>query len=157
MGSLFGRFAVPFVGAYSGAKFALEAFADSLSMELAEWGIPVTILEPGNISTPIWKKVDAAVRSRSKDRAPAPRGGPPDGGPDLYHHSLEAFARVRERVSAWGIHPGHVARIVERALTARRPRSRYLVGFDARLLGRIVPALPARLRHLVVRWYTLRR
>ena len=153
MGSLFGRFAVPFVGAYSGAKFALEAFADSLSMELAEWGITVTILEPGNIATPIWKKVNAA-RSGGANAA---RSGGVNAARSLYSGALGSFDRARDRVTAWGIRPLRVARAVERALAARRPRARYLVGLDAQLLGRIIPALPARLRHLIVGWYVLRR
>ena len=56
MGSILGRLALPFVGAYSAAKFALEALAESLAMEVRPFGVSVSIIEPGNIATPIWSK-----------------------------------------------------------------------------------------------------
>jgi NAD(P)-dependent dehydrogenase (short-subunit alcohol dehydrogenase family) len=118
-------------------------------MELREWGISVTILEPGNITTPIWKK--------SKEFGARSIGTVPQNGRGLYREALGSFSRVRDRVGAWGKKPIHVARTVERVLAARRPRIRYLVGWDANLLGRIIPALPDGLRHRILRWYVLRR
>ncbi|HET6486016.1 MAG TPA: SDR family NAD(P)-dependent oxidoreductase, partial [Spirochaetia bacterium] len=56
MGSILGRVALPFVGAYSISKFALEAVTDSMGMELAGSGVSVSLMEPGNIATPIWAK-----------------------------------------------------------------------------------------------------
>ena len=56
MGSIAGRSALPFLGAYAMSKFALEAMADALRVELAPWGMHVAIVEPGTIATPIWTK-----------------------------------------------------------------------------------------------------
>jgi len=56
MGSIAGRSALPFLGAYAMSKFALEAMADALRVELAPWGMHVVIVEPGTIATPIWSK-----------------------------------------------------------------------------------------------------
>ena len=56
MGSIAGRSALPFLGAYAMSKFALEAMADALRVELAPWGMHVVIVEPGTIATPIWTK-----------------------------------------------------------------------------------------------------
>src|SRR6185312_16246157 len=50
MGSIGGRSALPFLGAYAMSKFALEAMADSLRVEVAPWGIEVAIVEPGTIA-----------------------------------------------------------------------------------------------------------
>ena len=69
MGSVAGRSALPFLGAYAMSKFALEAMADALRVELAPWGIHVAIVEPGTIATPIWTKPQRRGRG-----APA-RGG----------------------------------------------------------------------------------
>ena len=56
VGSIAGRSALPFLGAYAMSKFALEAMADSLRVELQPWGMHVAIVEPGTIATAIWTK-----------------------------------------------------------------------------------------------------
>src|SRR5207253_9122317 len=56
IGSVAGRSVVPFQGAYSASKHALEAISDALRLELREWAIHVAIIEPGAIRTPIWEK-----------------------------------------------------------------------------------------------------
>ena len=56
IGSIGGRVAAPFVGPYSASKFAVEAIAESLRQELQPWHIPVVVIEPGAIKTPIWEK-----------------------------------------------------------------------------------------------------
>src|SRR5436190_20383212 len=56
MGSISGRMAYPLLGPYCASKFALEALTASLRMELRPWHIPVSIIEPGAIATPIWSK-----------------------------------------------------------------------------------------------------
>jgi NAD(P)-dependent dehydrogenase (short-subunit alcohol dehydrogenase family) len=61
MGSIAGRSALPFLGAYAMSKFALEAMADALRIELAPWGILVSIIEPATIATPMWTKPQPAV------------------------------------------------------------------------------------------------
>ena len=60
MGSIGGRSALPFLGAYAMSKFALEAMADSLRLELAPFGMHVSIVEPGTIATLIWSKPQPA-------------------------------------------------------------------------------------------------
>ena len=61
MGSIGGRSALPFLGAYAMSKFALEAMADALRIELAPFGMQVAIIEPGTIATPIWSKPQRTV------------------------------------------------------------------------------------------------
>jgi NAD(P)-dependent dehydrogenase (short-subunit alcohol dehydrogenase family) len=56
IGSMSGRLAVPMTGAYSASKFAVEALADTLRMELSPWGLAVSLIQPGAIKTPIWDK-----------------------------------------------------------------------------------------------------
>jgi NAD(P)-dependent dehydrogenase (short-subunit alcohol dehydrogenase family) len=142
MGSLFGRIAVPLAGPYSAAKFALEAVADSLAVELHPWKIRVTILEPGNIATPIWDKFKNGA-------AEIPRRDADDDA--LYGDVQGSALRLAEFFSKSGLTPARVAAAVHRVLNARHPRSRYLVGWDAQILGRIAPASPARLRYWVIR------
>ena len=56
VGSIAGRSSLPFLGAYAASKHGLEAVTDALRVELRPFGITVTIVEPGTIATPIWRK-----------------------------------------------------------------------------------------------------
>jgi NAD(P)-dependent dehydrogenase (short-subunit alcohol dehydrogenase family) len=134
MGSISGRNALPFLGAYAMSKFALEAMTDALRIELAPWGIQVAIIEPGTIKTPIW----------TRERPPPP----PEAAP-LYGARIEAFRRLAVERGTAGAPPETVADAVEHALTAAKPRTRYLVGRDAKLRAR-VERLPDRIRDRVI-------
>jgi NAD(P)-dependent dehydrogenase (short-subunit alcohol dehydrogenase family) len=137
MGSVGGRSALPFLGAYAMSKFALEAMADSLRLELAPWGMHVSIVEPGTIATPMWTKPQRAVEEFPPEAAAR------------YGARIEKFRRLAAARSANGVPPLEVAKAVEHALTADPPRTRYLVGRDAKLRAR-VQKLPDRLRDRVL-------
>jgi NAD(P)-dependent dehydrogenase (short-subunit alcohol dehydrogenase family) len=138
MGSIAGRSALPFLGAYAMSKFALEAMADALRVELAPWGMHVAIIEPGTIATPIWTKPQ-----RSADSLPAE-------ATVLYGTRLEAFRRAAaERSSKRAAPVETVADAVEHALTSPKPKTRYLVGPDAKRRAR-VQRLPDRARDRVL-------
>jgi NAD(P)-dependent dehydrogenase (short-subunit alcohol dehydrogenase family) len=142
VGSVAGRSALPFLGAYAASKHALEAIADSLRLELEPFRIRVSIVEPGTIATPIWTK-SAAVADALRERMPPELG-------ELYGERIGAFRRVAAKRGEKGASPEDVARAVEAALTADRPRTRGLVGRDAKLRG-AVERLPDRLRDRVYR------
>jgi NAD(P)-dependent dehydrogenase (short-subunit alcohol dehydrogenase family) len=138
MGSIAGRSALPFLGAYAMSKFALEAMADALRIELAPWGIQVAIIEPGTIATPIWSKPQPAVESL-----------PPEAG-ELYGGRIARFRQLAaERSQRRAAPVSTVADAVEHAVTASKPRTRYLVGPDAKRRSR-VQRLPDRLRDRVL-------
>jgi NAD(P)-dependent dehydrogenase (short-subunit alcohol dehydrogenase family) len=138
MGSISGRSALPFLGAYAMSKFALEAMADALRVELAPFGIHVAIVEPGTIATPIWTKPQRAASHFSPDAVA------------LYGDRLDRFRRLAAQRSANNAVPAdEVAKAVEHALTAKKPKTRYLVGPDARRRAR-VQKLPDRLRDKVL-------
>jgi NAD(P)-dependent dehydrogenase (short-subunit alcohol dehydrogenase family) len=140
MGSIGGRSALPFLGPYAASKHALEALADSLRVELRPFGIAVSIVEPGSIATPIWRK--------GADRAQELSAGFEPARAALY---APAVARFREVALSrgLGVDPDIVAKAVEHALTASRPKARYLVGRDAHLRAWI-ERLPTRLRDRVL-------
>jgi NAD(P)-dependent dehydrogenase (short-subunit alcohol dehydrogenase family) len=139
IGSISGVVAVPFLGAYSATKFALEALGDALRVELRPWGITVTTIEAGQIETPIWRK---AQRSFEDSRHILP--------PDALHYYGPVLDALLQRASRpHGDSPRVVARIVARALTARRPRTRYLVGRGTRR-RRWLRLLPDRIRDWVL-------
>ncbi len=149
MSSILGRFALPFLGAYSCAKFALEALAESLGMELAGTGVSVSIIEPGNIATPIWEKSKGTALNLAGDLS--------EDRWDPYREGARGFIGYAERAASNGITPLKVAQVVEKALTARMPRKRYTVGSDSAFLSRVLPVFPAGLRQWVLRRVVLRR
>ena len=122
MGSIGGRSALPFLGPYAASKHALEAVADSLRVELRPWGIAVSIVEPASIKSAIWTK-GASRADELSAQLPQESGA-------LYAPALERFKRVALSRGPGG-DPDEVAKAVEHALTARRPKARYLVGRDA--------------------------
>jgi NAD(P)-dependent dehydrogenase (short-subunit alcohol dehydrogenase family) len=133
VGSVGGRTALPFIGPYAGSKAALASLAVSLRQELAPWGLHVSVVEPGTVATPIWEKGDESVKRAVESLPP--------GGQDRYGESMQRGNEAVLKLSRRGVKPDRVARVIESALTARRPRTRYLVG-DAWLqypLSRLLP------------------
>ena len=106
--------------------------ADSLRVELLADGIEVSLVEPGTIATPIWTK-------------PQPLTAPLS---ERYRPRIERFRAVAAARSAKAAPADRVARAVEHALTARRPRTRYVVGRDARIRA-VIERLPDRVRDRV--------
>ena len=134
VGSIAGRVALPGLGPYAASKFALEAITDSLRRELRHTGVHVAIVRPGSIATRIWDK-----GTEDADRR---RAAMPPEAERVYGRLLDALRRGAVEAAARGLDPVEVARCVEHALTARRPRTRYLVGSDARqraVVARLVP------------------
>jgi NAD(P)-dependent dehydrogenase (short-subunit alcohol dehydrogenase family) len=136
IGSIGGRVALPFVGPYAASKFAMEALTDSLRRELRGSGIEVSIVEPGGIATPIW--------DRGLGTADTLRADMPPEGERLYGKALDAMRKAAADIGRNGLPPQAVADVVEHALTAGRPRTRYLVGRDAKIRARLAKVLPDR-------------
>ena len=142
VGSISGRVGFPLEGAYNASKFALEGLSDVLRLELAPWGLHVSLVEPGSVATPLWGRMRRQL-DRAIDAMPA--------AAQRFYGS--AFRRWREEVDDCerrGLSPEAVARPVLHALTARRPRARYLVGRSARLLALAARILPDRLRDRLI-------
>ncbi len=98
----------------------------------------VAIIEPGTIATPIWTKPQQSVDQL-----------PPEAA-ERYGQRLQQFGRLAaERSSGHAVSADEVAKAVEHALTASKPRTRYLVGPDAKRRA-AVQWLPDRLRDRVL-------
>jgi NAD(P)-dependent dehydrogenase (short-subunit alcohol dehydrogenase family) len=136
LASIGGRIAFPFGGPYHASKFATEAIGDVFRQELRPWGIEVAIIEPGSIDTPIW--------GRGQQKAEEVEAKSPQTNL-LYGAALEKFRKVIEDTAERGIPPEKVAKAISHALESNRPKTRYLVGFDARAQALIKPLIPTRL------------
>lgn len=137
VGSVGGRTAAPFVGPYSASKYAIEAVTDSLRQELRPWGMHVAVIEPGSVATPIWDKGRQGADELESALSPQAR--------ERYGPALLALGKLTTRLAARGVPPERVAKAVEHALTAPRPRTRYLVGADARVQLGLRAVLPDRI------------
>jgi NAD(P)-dependent dehydrogenase (short-subunit alcohol dehydrogenase family) len=137
VGSIAGTSALPFLGPYAISKFALEAMADSLRVELAPDAIHVSLIRPGTIATPIWTKPQPLADSLPEDAV------------RRYGARLEAMRKTAAARAARAAPVESVAAAIEHALTAERPQTRYLVGRDAHLRA-AVERLPDRWRDRVV-------
>ncbi|MGV9677579.1 SDR family NAD(P)-dependent oxidoreductase [Nocardia sp. NPDC003482] len=138
-----GRVALPYLSAYAASQFGKEGLSDALRRELAPLGISVSVVEPGAIATPIWDK-QAATAARLLDQAPEPVAA-------LYRKRFTAFAEANTATATTsGTVPDDVARAIEHALTARRPRIRYRVGRDVSVGALAARLLPDRLLDLIL-------
>jgi short-subunit dehydrogenase len=130
--SMGGRFATPLGAWYHASKYAVEGLSDALRLELRQFGIDVVLIEPGSIRT-AWGAIAAdKLRTTSSQ-------GPYAEQADAMAASLERSSRPGSRMTS----PATViGKAVTTAATARRPRTRYRVGFGARpliFLSRLLP------------------
>ncbi|MGB2693952.1 MAG: SDR family NAD(P)-dependent oxidoreductase [Dehalococcoidia bacterium] len=144
IGSIAGKMATPFLGPYTASKHAIEALTDALRQELRPWKIHVAVVEPGSIATPIWEK--------SQQRADDLEQSLPEGAMMLYGKPFNAMREAARKFEAAGVPPDRVAKAVQHALTSGRPRTRYIVGFDATMQRIIAAVVPDRMRDRLVAW-----
>jgi NAD(P)-dependent dehydrogenase (short-subunit alcohol dehydrogenase family) len=124
VGSMGGRIVFPAGGYYHASKYAVEAITDALRFEVAPFGIAVSLIEPGLIRTGFGATADRTLRESS-------------GSSDAYAVLNRAAAKVMAdtyRSAMLSTTPETVAKVIERAVTARRPRTRYIVTPAARTL-----------------------
>ncbi|PNW81355.1 hypothetical protein CHLRE_07g352450v5 [Chlamydomonas reinhardtii] len=126
IGSYAGSISLPLFGAYSASKFALEALSDTMRYELGpKWGIQISLIKASGVKTPIWDKSIGSSNSYLDQVEPS-RLAP-------YKGMCEEIMEIARRGEETGITSEEVAATIEEALTAPRPRSRYLIGNGAEL------------------------
>jgi NAD(P)-dependent dehydrogenase (short-subunit alcohol dehydrogenase family) len=125
-----GRLASMTLSAYCAAKFALEGFGESLAIEVAPFGIQVSLIAPGIVMTPHF-----TVRRGRASRAVDPHS-------PYYRRFLQHERLVDEILQTNRLTPADVAKVLYRALTAVRPRLRYVVGWRVALLSALKRRLP---------------
>ena len=141
IGSIAGRSALPGSGAYDSSKFALEAISDALRMELRQFGISVSLIEPGAIATGIWQKTLTELDKQVSETAPDLR--------ELYSDLTYAIRKEILQSSASALPPEVVADAVVHAMTASKPKTRYVIGRDAQL-SLLLNLLPDRVRDWLI-------
>jgi short-subunit dehydrogenase len=143
--SMGGRITLPGGAFYHASKYAVEALSDGLRMEVAQFGIDVVLIEPGPVKTP-WNDVAAASISTT--------GAAPDGDPYLAYKAAvgASFGRTQAGlVGRLGSTSEDIAKVMTQAVTARRPRARYLINPVAKSLVAMNRMLPARVYDAALR------
>lgn len=141
--SVNGRVSSPLMGPYCASKFALEAAADALRLELKPWGIGVVVVEPAQTDTDMWHTTDGVADETAAAMT--------DDARRLYEKHFVGLKKTIAMSQKMAVPPENVAAVVEEALTARRPRARYVVGFVPKLGLAVLNSLPAGMRDRVVR------
>jgi NAD(P)-dependent dehydrogenase (short-subunit alcohol dehydrogenase family) len=141
--SVNGQLVMPMLGAYCASKFALEAAAEALRMELRPWGIGVAVVEPAQTDTDMWRQADAMVADAENSLSTEQR--------TLYGRHIAGMKKMIPVAQRMTVAPETVAGVVERALTARRPRPRYVVGAGPKLQVAVMTNLPIAVRDRVLR------
>lgn len=134
MSSIAGRAAFPLYGPYSASKFALEALSDTLRQEL-HGDVHVSVIQPGTVATPIWR--------RTLDATELPTG--------RYARIAESLKEMALEAGETGMPASVVANAVVHALTAPKPRTRYVLGGSARVEATLARFAPARVTDYLVR------
>jgi NAD(P)-dependent dehydrogenase (short-subunit alcohol dehydrogenase family) len=132
--SVLGRFSPPGGAIYHATKHAMEAYSDSMRLELAQFGVRVSLIEPAAVKTDFFSTVVMQF------------AGPPDTPYADFYTKLANFAiDTHEGKGMAGrtiLTPAKVAAAIERAATAPRPKARYVVGtlgHGAMLMRRYLP------------------
>jgi NAD(P)-dependent dehydrogenase (short-subunit alcohol dehydrogenase family) len=136
VGSVGGVLAAPFAGSYHASKFALEAIADVWRQELDPEDIPVVLIEPSAIATPIWDKAIAYLDGLLAGDDPRL---------DRYRQRLQSFRDSLHGADEHGKDPADVAAVIAEALGAKSPDARYVVGGSGKLATALRPLIPDRL------------
>ena len=129
VGSVGGRVTFPLMGAYNATKYAVESLSDALRNEVAQFGISVSIVEPGPIRTEFNERAMATIdRSRF------------DGSP--YASVVARADEIQAKFESQSAGPEVTTKAILHAALANRPRVRYVVPFSSKLLIAFAAILP---------------
>ena len=127
---------------YAATKFGLEAVSDSLRRELAPLGVRVVVIEPGAVVTEMLSGAGNVAHDLASGMTPEQR--------ERYGALVHAVAAQAASSARSGLPTEAAAKVIARAVTARKPRTRYTVGRDAAMVTRLARVLPDRVLDRVV-------
>lgn len=131
--SVGGRVAMATYGPYAGTKFALEAVSDSLRREMSPLGVQVVVVEPGAVRTEMLERAGTATYELNPELA------------QRYSGLVHAVAAQAASSAKSGLSSNDAAKVIARAVTARKPRTRYAVGREAAIATRLARFVPDRM------------
>lgn len=131
--SMGGRLTTYFGAWYHATKYALEAFSDALRMEVHQFGIDVSIIEPGGIKTN-WGMIAADYLQKSSQGT-------------VYEQEAGRTAQMMKEEYSSNLlsNPKVVAKAINRAVSSVHPKARYLIGFGAKPLVFMHSIMPTKM------------
>jgi NAD(P)-dependent dehydrogenase (short-subunit alcohol dehydrogenase family) len=138
--SIGGRMALPLYGPYAASKYALEALSDSLRREQRD--VKVIVIEPGAIATPIWERGIATADSLWNAM--------PAEAHARYGGLVEGMRGQAVNLGTEGVPAEEAAAVIVKALSAARPKVRYVIGRDAKVQAVLARVLPDRVLDAVL-------
>jgi NADP-dependent 3-hydroxy acid dehydrogenase YdfG len=136
LSSMGGRLVFPGGGAYHATKFAVEALSDAMRFEVRGFGVDVAVIEPGLIKTEFGRAASSSIETGTDSDGPYA-----EFNAAVSNTMTEAYEGPMARLA---VGPDAVARVIEKAITARRPRTRYKVAASARVMLGLRAVLPDR-------------
>jgi len=133
VGSIGGRLVLPVHGAYSASKFGMEALSDALRLELRQWQIHVSLVDPGATDTAIFGKTLAELDGLKRRLGKR--------GYELYSAQIDAIRKTVVKTAADAGPPLEIAQAVSHALTSDKPKARYLAGHGAKAAAALARTL----------------
>jgi len=134
--SIYGLTSTPLTGWSQAAKHALEAVSDALRVEIASDNVAVVLIEPGAFRSNIWESAGNDLQKRL------------DSDYFTAYRRLEGGIKASQRLMG---DPIDVARVIAQVMTVKSPKSRYLVGYDARAIDIYSKLLPTEVRDRLAR------
>lgn len=135
--SLSGRISTPMTGAYNASKFALEALADALRIEVRPWRIPVMLVEPAQTDTDLWRSAGQQLEDTVAAMSPEHR--------EMYRKHIDGQRKSIPRSQKMAVPAEVAAAVIEHALKTSRPKARYVVGAGPRVMGAVGRLMPSRI------------
>jgi short-subunit dehydrogenase len=138
-----GWISFPFMGIYCATKYALEAISDALRLELQKWSIPVSVINPNKIISPIWEK-SIEITNRLFN-------GLPGDARSYYDTVLSGVIKTIRKTADTALSPDIIVEAVYHALTAKRPKTSYLPSFETKILFLISRILPKKILNIMIK------
>jgi short-subunit dehydrogenase len=136
--SLGGLYTLPFFGVYNSTKYAVESLSDGLRVELAPFGVHVSLIEPGVITTNF---ADRSMREGETSR----------GADSPYAPVLARADELRKMSDMTAVGPECISRAIEKAATERWPAARYVAPLRSQVMVGFLRALPTRWADFIAR------
>ncbi len=132
----------PFIQFYNAAKFAILGFTDSIRFELAPQNILCSAILPGAVKTEIWNRAEESIKASVQQLSTE--------GAHLYRDNITSALQLSNKLENKGVNSEAAALVYKKVLESRKPKLKYFIGADSKLMHWMVRFLPDSLRHSII-------